>query len=118
MSEKRVPLTGTVTNTDVQTQYLTTPRWAGNSGTLSIQVVIARTSGTLAGTVTPEYSLDGTNFIAIPGTSAFTMSNAATNSHIWSITDRKALYYRLNVTTSGTVVAKSFAIFLEDNNPA
>jgi hypothetical protein len=115
---KRAPLTGTTTNTNAETEYLSTGQWNGNSGTITMQVVISRTSGTLAGTVTPEYSLDGTNFIAIPGTSAFNMTNAASNSQIWSITDRKALYYRLNVTTTGTVVAESFALFLEDTNPA
>lgn len=116
---KRIPAgTATVTNTNTEIEYLSTGLWNGNSGTITMQFVMSRTSGAIAGTVTPQYSLDGTNFIAIPGVTAFTLADAATNSQIWTVVDRKALYYRLAVSTTGTGVAETFALFLEDTNPA
>lgn len=107
-----------VVNTNAETEYLSTGRVPGASGNFSLQVVVSKTSGTVAGTVTPQYSLDGTNFIAIPGLTALTLTDQATNTQIWTVTDKKALYYRMAVTTTGTVATSSVGYYLEDEDKA
>jgi hypothetical protein len=105
-----------VVNTNTQTQYLATPEVKGDNGDFSLQVVVSRTSGAAGGTVTPEYSLDGTNFITIPGTSAFTLSDTATQSQIWAIVDRKAPFYRLKVSTTATGVVSSTGFYVGEES--
>lgn len=114
MSYVRMPESGSTTNTNAETQYLTTGRIPAQSGDFSLQVVVTKGSGTVAGTVTPQYSLDGTNFVAIPGLTALTLTDQATNTQIWTVTDKKALYYRLAVATTGTVTTTSVGHYLED----
>lgn len=108
----------TVTNTNATTQYATFGKVPGNSGNISLQVVVTKTSGTVAGTVTPQYSIDGANWLAVPSATALTLTDQATNTQIWHLIDKKALYYRLAVTTTGTVVATSKGYYLEDTDKA
>jgi hypothetical protein len=113
---KRIPETGSNTNTNATTTYLSTGRVAGNSGDFSMQVVVTKTSGTVGGTVTPQYSIDGDNWVAIPGATALTLTDVATQTQIWNLTNKKALYYRLAVTTTGTQVSTSVGYYLEDED--
>lgn len=108
--------TTTVTNTNVQTTYLYSPNLSINTGSNTIQVNASRTSGTLAGSATLYGSLDGINWVATALESAVNFVDGAT-SIISILTTKRYLYYRLAITTSGTVVAVTEAYILEDKDP-
>jgi hypothetical protein len=72
----------------------------------SIQAVVTKGTGTVAGTTILQYSVDGVNyktFNAVGDTLAHT--NVATNSKIWPLTTVIYPYYRLVSTGSGTMSA-------------
>lgn len=74
---------------------------------VGIQFVLTKISGTVAGTVTPQVSLDGTNYITLPGASAHTSTDVATNSNAWYITGGVPWQYiRVKGTGSGTMSAQ------------
>lgn len=73
---------------------------------VGIQVVVTKISGIVAGTVTPQVSLDGTNYLTLPGASALTLTDVATNTQVWSITGGVPwTYFRLRGAGSGTMSA-------------
>lgn len=80
------------------------------ANTVSIQAVIAKTSGTLAGTVTVQGSIDGVNYetvnasLVLPTPATYTVTDVATQSKTFVITGSPYLYYRLSWTGSGTMV--------------
>lgn len=89
--------TGTVTNTSVDTM---TYALSASYSTISIQPVITKTSGTVAGTSILQLSVNGTNYI---NTDTLTNTNVATNSTIWN-KFTTAKYFRILTTGSGTMV--------------
>ena len=107
--------TTTVTNTNVQTTYLYSPNLSINTGSNTIQFNTSRTSGTLAGTVTLQGSLDAVNWVTPVETAVSFVDGATQVSPI--LTTKRYLYYRLAITTSGTVVAVTEAYILEDKDP-
>jgi|SRR5882724_11696478 len=73
---------------------------------MAVQVVVTKISGTVAGTVTPQVSLDNTNWITLPGGSAYTNTDITTNSTIWYFNAGVPWqYFRLKATGSGTMSA-------------
>jgi hypothetical protein len=74
---------------------------------VSIQAVVGRISGTAAGTVTLQGSVDGVNYVTVA--SAYTnevtysVTNVALQANLFLITDSPYLYYRLSYTGSGTM---------------
>ena len=78
----------------------------------AFQVVLTKISGTVAGTVILQASLDGTNFVTVPGTDTLTLANVTTNNIIWTLTSTPYLYYRAACTGSGTMSAKCFGYVL------
>lgn len=70
----------------------------------SFQAVVTKVSGTVAGTVILEASLDGTNFVAV-STDTLNLTNVATNTKLWYVADAPFKYYRLKGTGSGTMAA-------------
>jgi hypothetical protein len=91
---------------------------AGNSGTYTLQVNVAKTSGTVAGTIQPQTSIDGTNWFNTPGASAFTLTDVANQSQAWFIENKKGLYYGALVTGQGTMVATPTGVVLLDEDDA
>lgn len=77
---------------------------SGSFANVAIQVVVLKISGTVAGTVTLQASLDGTTFINI-GADVLTNSNQTTNTHFWNVAPSPYLYYRLACVGSGTMSA-------------
>lgn len=71
---------------------------------VSFQAVVTNISGTVAGTVILQASLDATNYKAI-GVDTLTNANQITNTKIWIVDNSPYLYYRLLLTGSGTMVA-------------
>lgn len=110
-----VPVTGakifsdTVTNTN--TNYLTSyAQTRTQVNTTAFVVVVTKISGTVAGTITLQGSLDGTNFKAIPTvdtqTSVTTVTAAdASAVYTWRINGSPYTYYRVSWTGAGTMAA-------------
>jgi len=105
---------------NTQSSSLTTDT-ATNSGTtylqitlnnyyekVSFQPVVTKVSGTAAGTVTLQGSIDGTNYVTVSSdySSAQTMSvtNVTTSTALLTVTSSPYRYYRLSYTGSGTMV--------------
>ena len=105
---------GNVTNAGTAT--LTTGALPGNTGDVTLQYILTKVSGTVAGTAKPQGSLDGTNWLDIPSQSAFTNTDVATQSTIWYLRNTKCLYYRILVTGSGTMVATPTGFYVEDKS--
>lgn len=116
----------TVDNTESITKYI---KVENSHRAMSIQVVVTKISGTVAGTVRLMGSNDGTNFVDISSpsiaisalrpayTDTLTCTNVTTNTKIWDIPLNgvkgsnvpyfpQYLYYGLNYTGSGTMSAK------------
>jgi hypothetical protein len=101
----------TDTNTNVETRYITTTLLPSNSGNMTFQYVGSKVSGTVAGVVKLQGSLDGVNYLPEPDTLALT--DVATNTKIWDITGKKRIKWRIAVTTSGTTKVANKGYFTE-----
>ena len=122
----------TVVNTGVATDSIIVPYSYANA---AFQIVITKVSGTVAGTVLLQGSLDGMNWNSISADTV-TATNTATQNFMWEIPGRPKvsnsahiaatvegifyrsdalpyLYYRMQYTGSGTMKAyfKSYAVF-------
>jgi len=77
--------------------------------TISLQVVITKISGTVAGTITIQASNDGTNYVTVNSgyitSTTHTATNVATSSKLFTITGSPYKYYRMSYTGSGTMSA-------------
>ncbi len=92
--------TDTVTNAaTVYMTVTTTAAWAN----ISVQPIITKISGTVAGTYYLQGSIDGTNYVSIVGDSA-TATNVTTNTIVFTA-DPIYKYYRVGYTGSGTMSA-------------
>lgn len=102
-------LTDTVTNTGTGT--VTSPRISGAGSNITIALVLTEISGTTAGTVTIQGSLDGTNWKAIPTVETQTSITTATALDVasqvftWRLASSPYLYYRASWTGAGTMAA-------------
>lgn len=109
-------LSDTVTN--AATNFLTSPAMPNKAPQKAqetiISVVCTEISGTTAGTITIQGSLDGTNFKAIPteetqtSVTTATALDVASQVFVWRIKGNPFLYYRVSWTGSGTM-ADSFS---------
>lgn len=99
----------TVTNTG--TGAVGSPRISGPAQSVTIVVVLTELSGTTAGTLTLQGSLDGTNFKAIPteetqtSIATATALDVASQVFTWRVKNSPYLYYRVSWTGSGTMSA-------------
>lgn len=93
----------TMTNSTAVTATLQTNAVAEN---ISIQAVVTKSTGTVAGTVQVSASLDGTNYVNLTAsTSTLALTDDATNTGIFNYTNNNYLYYKLTFTGTGTMVA-------------
>lgn len=93
----------TMTNSTAVTATLNTNYVCEN---VSIQAVVTKSTGTVAGTVSVSASLDGTNYVALPvATSTLALSDQATNTAIFNYTKNNYLYYKVTFAGTGTMVA-------------
>jgi hypothetical protein len=109
------------TSANLLSSYSLTSDTATNTGTTylqisltkfwhkaEIQAVVTKVSGTAAGTVTVQGSIDGTNYVTVDAnyisSSTMTVTNVATSTKMFTITSSPYLYYRLSYTGSGTMV--------------
>ena len=103
----------TVTNTGTKYMYVTTTNAHEN---VSIQAVVTKTSGTAAGYMYIQGSLDGVNYVGnIATTDSAAVSNVTTNTYIFTMSTKAYKYYRLAYTGSGTMVCTLKGYFLSNN---
>lgn len=100
----------TVTNTG--TSYISTiVKSRGNATTTTIQVNCTKISGTVAGTITIQGSLDNVNFKALPteetqtALATATALDVASQTFVWRLKGSPFTYYRISWTGSGTMAA-------------
>lgn len=107
----------TVTNTGTKTL---TGRITLPYKTVSVGITVTKVSGTLAGTVTLQGSIDGVNYATVPtayietvtsqapytvtGAATFTVPDYSAPTKIFTINGSRFIYYRLSYTGSGTMV--------------
>lgn len=101
----------TVTNTATNYLYIASTNSQVN---LSVQPVVTKISGTIAGTYYLQGSLDGINYLSVLGDSA-TATNVATNTKIWFLATKNYKYYRLAYTGTGTMVGTLKGTFYYNN---
>jgi hypothetical protein len=95
--------TDTITNTTVKYQYGIVN---GANVHFTIQATLTKISGTVAGTVKPQGSVDGVNYVDIAGQTAFTLTDVASQTCAFFIVASPFQFYRVVVTPSGTQSTK------------
>lgn len=90
----------TMTNTTAVTATLQTQYVTENT---SIQAVVTKSTGTIAGTVALSASLNGTDYVALTS-STLALTDVATNTAVFPLSKNPYLYYKLTFTGSGTMV--------------
>ncbi len=95
--------TDTITNTTVKYQYGIVN---GSNVHFTIQSTLDKISGTVAGTVKPQGSIDGVLYNDITGQTAFTLTDVAQQSCSFVIAPSSYQYYRIVVTPTGTQSTK------------
>jgi hypothetical protein len=94
------------TNTNATTTYVT---FAGiSSNVKSFSAVVTKISGTVAGTVILQGTVDGTNWYNID---TLTLANQATNQRSYVPTKTSYYSYREAFTTTGTQVSSLVASY-------
>jgi len=99
------------TNTNAQTTYVTSYSLPSNTGNFSLQYVGTKISGTVAGTVLLQGSLDGVNYTSVADT--LTLSDQAVNTKIWDVSGSKRIKWRFEITTTGTNKIASTGYYTE-----
>ncbi len=99
------------TNTNATTRYIVTTSLPSNPGNMVFQYTGTKVSGTVAGVVKLEGTLDGVNYVAETDTLALT--DVATNTKIWDVSAKKRIKWRIAVTTTGTVKLSNKGYFTE-----
>lgn len=96
------------TTTNTAESYVTIPvgQWYDN---ITIQSVVTKISGTVAGTVTLQGSIDGTNYQTVDSnyanSTSYVPTNVTTNTFMFVVTGSPYRYYRLSYTGAGTMSA-------------
>jgi len=95
--------TDTITNTTVKYQYGIIN---GSNRHVTFQSTLDKISGTVAGTVKPQGSVDGVLYTDIAGQTAFTLTDVAQQTCTFVIAPSSYQFYRITVTPSGTQSTK------------
>ena len=108
------------TVTNGATEVMTAPKLTLPYKTISISATVTKTSGTIAGTITLQGSVNGSNYVTVPtayietpsgqapystgGAATFTPTNVASQTKIWTVIGTTYPYYRISYAGSGTMV--------------
>jgi hypothetical protein len=97
----------TVTNAGIS--YLKSGAISSKLGVLAVQVTATKISGTVGGTISLEYSLDGTNWSALSSTT-HTATDVSSQTFGWQLSDGVlAKYIRVKWVGTGTMSASFIA---------
>lgn len=91
-------VTDTITNTTVAYQYAIV---GGSNTSVTFQSLFTKVTGTPAGTISLQGSIDGVNWSTTIGT-AFTLTDVSTQVASFVVSPSYYQYYRIVVTPSGT----------------
>ncbi len=91
------------TITDAGNGYLSL-QVQGTYSQISIEVVVTKISGTVAGSVVLQASIDGTNYYNI-STDSLNNTDVTTNKKIWVLSGSQYLYYKVYQVGAGTMAA-------------
>lgn len=95
--------TDTITNATAKFQYAIV---YGSNRHITLQSTLDKISGTVAGTVKPQGSVDGVLYTDIAGQTAFTLTDVAQQTCTFVIAPSSYQFYRIAVTPSGTQSTK------------
>lgn len=95
--------TDTITNSTAKYQYAIVN---GSNVHFTIQSTLDKISGTVAGTVKPQGSVDGVLYTDIAGQTAFTLTDVDQQTCSFVISPSSYQYYRIAVTPTGTQSTK------------
>ncbi len=108
----------TETVTNAGTAFLQVARF-GVRGQTAVQATVTKTSGTLAGTMTLQGSLDGVNYKAMTVADAstaiptYTVTDVASQTYIWRLNGNPYPFYRVSWTGTGTMIGTFTAVILQ-----
>ena len=95
--------TDTITNTTVKAQYAIVK---GVNQHVTVQCTLTKISGTVAGTVKLQGSIDGVVYNDVPGAGTFTLTDVASQNCAFYSIPSIYQYYKILVTPSGTQSTK------------
>lgn len=95
--------TGAITNTSTDTMSITLSK---GYSSVSIQPVVTKATGTMAGTARLYYSVNGSNYTVIDSVS---LTNVATQWTIWHVVNKPVRYFRVTVGGATTVTGAATA---------
>lgn len=96
-------VTDTITDATVKYQYGIAN---GSNRHITLQSTLDKISGTAAGTVKPQGSVDGVLYTDIAGQTAFTLTNVTQQTCSFVLLSSPYQFYRIVVTPSGTQSVK------------
>ena len=105
--------TGAASDTVTNTGTITLTRaFKGGARAIGVQVAVTKTSGTVAGSIIMQGSIDGTNYYDISTQTA--TNTTGTKTYIFGVKGEDAYYsnYRISWTGIGTMVAIASAILV------
>ncbi len=76
---------------------------------ITIQAIVVKTSGTPAGNVLPQGSLNGTDYVNL-STDTLKPTSAARSTKSWEFDKNRYIYYRVKFEQSGTSVTTPTAL--------
>lgn len=104
--------TGAVLNATIDTLNLTMS--GAYNAVMTVQILLTKTSGTIAGTVRLYGSDFGSTGTWTAVSDTLTLADAATNQKVWTISQPAYKYYRIlqsgGTTMAGTLAAKAYGI--------
>lgn len=96
----------TLTNAD--TSY-SVKQLSTTTDKITIQAIVVKTSGTPAGNVLPQGSLNGTDYVNL-STDTLKPTSAARSTKAWEFDKNRYIYYRVKFEQSGTSVTTPSAL--------
>jgi hypothetical protein len=106
------------TVTNAGTEYVTIQA-GSNTSVITFQFVGTKISGTVAGTVTLQSSLDGVNYTDVDASlttvDSYTNTNVTTNTYLTTVSRPAFMWYRFKVVGTGTMV-QSFKGYVLSKN--
>lgn len=100
MPERVVSANDTTSNADTNYVYIKSV----GSHLKAIQATVTKVSGTVAGTVILQGTVDGIAWVNV-NTDTLTLTDQATNTKVWVLTSTSYNSYRVQYKTSGTQVS-------------
>lgn len=94
--------TDTITNAVTKNQFV---QIDGFNDVASIQPTFTKISGTAAATVKLQESVDGVSYNDVSG-ATYTVTDVATQSTVFKVTNPACKFYRLNIVPTGTQSVK------------